>query len=101
MADNSINPTEQKVEGVVDQAKGRVKDAVGGLTGDAGMQADGKVDQFAGMAREEFADLYEEGEGLIEKGVTFVRDKPLLSLGIVAAVGTFLGWLCLPRRKKA
>ncbi|NHN85535.1 CsbD family protein [Acetobacter musti] len=100
MADDKINTTKEKLEGAVDQAKGHVKDAVGGLTGDAGLQADGKVDQLAGMAREEFADLYEEGEGLIEKGVTFVRDKPLLSLGIAWFAGTLFGWCLMPRRRK-
>ncbi|MBB3881501.1 CsbD family protein [Acetobacter oeni] len=101
MADDKINPIREKVEGIVDQAKGHVKDAAGGLAGDAGLQADGKVDQLAGMAREEFADLYEEGEGLIEKSVTFVRDKPLLSLGVAWFVGTLFGWIVMPRRNRA
>ncbi|MCE0743114.1 MAG: CsbD family protein [Acetobacter sp.] len=99
MSDDKINTTEEKIHGVVDQAKGHIKDAAGGLTGDMGLQADGKVDQLAGIAREEFADLYEEGESLVEKGVSFVRDKPLCALGIAAAVGTFIGWLLMPRRK--
>ncbi|NHN88658.1 CsbD family protein [Acetobacter conturbans] len=101
MSDDKIDPTAEKLKGAVDQAKGHVKDAVGGLTGDVGMQADGKIDQLAGIAREEFADLYEESESLVEKGVSFVRDKPLLALGIASVVGTFIGWLLMPRRRKA
>lgn len=48
--------------GIVDKAKneaqqagGRVKDSVGGATGDRSMQADGKADQMAG-------DLKQAGE---------------------------------------
>lgn len=99
MSDDKINTTEQKIEGKIDQVKGHVKDAAGGLTGDLGLQAEGKTDQLAGMARDEFADLYEEGESMIEKGVTFIRDKPLCALGIAAMIGTMIGWLLMPRRK--
>lgn len=101
MSDDKINPTAERIHGAVDQVKGRVKDAAGGLSGDIGLQAEGKVDQLAGLAREEFADLYEESESLVEKGVSFVRDKPLLALGIASVVGTLLGWLLFPRRRKA
>ncbi|RFD20224.1 CsbD family protein [Komagataeibacter melaceti] len=99
MSDDTPNTIETKATGVVDQGVGRLKDAAGGLTGDAGLQAEGKVDQLAGMARQEFADLYEEGEGRIERAVTFVRERPLFSLGIAAALGTIMGLIFIPRRK--
>lgn len=48
-----------KKEGITDslkgkatEAKGKVKDAVGGLTGNPGMQAEGKVDQLKGKAQD-------------------------------------------------
>ena len=99
MADNKGEALENKAEGLVEQGIGRVKDAAGGLTGDAGLQAEGKVDQLSGMARQEFAELYEETEGKLEKAVTFVRERPLTSLGIAAAIGTRLALLFVPRRK--
>ena len=37
-----------RVEGVIDQAKGAVKEGVGKLTGDTKMQAEGKADKAAG-----------------------------------------------------
>ena len=40
------------LEGKVKQAKGRVKDAVGGLTGDGRMQAEGKMDQLKGKIQD-------------------------------------------------
>ncbi|MFT8723296.1 MAG: CsbD family protein [Acetobacter malorum] len=101
MADDKLKNIGAKLEGAADEAKGRVKDAAGGLTGDLGLQAEGKYEQFSGMAQQEFADLYEEGEGVVEKAVTFVRDKPLLSLGIVSFVGILLGWLVFPRSKRS
>lgn len=101
MSDDKIEPTKEKIQGAVDEAKGRVKDAVGGLTGDAKMQASGKVDQLAGIAQEEFADLYEESQSIIEKSVACIRDKPLLSLGIAYVAGVVVTWLLFPRRRKA
>ena len=45
-----------KVEGVAQEIGGKLKDAAGGLTGDAGMQADGKVDQAAGTVKQMLGD---------------------------------------------
>lgn len=51
-----------QVEGLGKQAKGAVKDAVGGLTGDAGLQAEGKVDKVAGKVQKGFGDAVEESK---------------------------------------
>ncbi|MCH4022762.1 MAG: CsbD family protein [Acetobacter sp.] len=100
MSEEKKSVIAEKAQGAFDQAKGRVKDAAGGLTGDIGLQAEGKVDQLSGMAREEFADLYQESEGLVERALTFVHDKPLASLGIASVLGLFIGWLLMPRSRK-
>ncbi|HYJ80139.1 MAG TPA: CsbD family protein [Longimicrobiaceae bacterium] len=42
---------ENTVEGKGTELKGRVKDAVGGLTGDTGLQAEGKLDQLEGKVQ--------------------------------------------------
>ncbi|MBB2200235.1 CsbD family protein [Gluconacetobacter tumulisoli] len=89
----------EKAKGAVEEGSGRLKDAAGGLTGDLGLQAEGKVDQLAGMARQEFTELYEEGESKLEQAVLFVQDRPLMSVGIAAFVGMLLGLILLPRRK--
>ncbi|MFT8675504.1 MAG: CsbD family protein [Acetobacter sp.] len=99
MADDKIKKTENKLEGVATDIKGHIKDAAGGLTGDIGLQVSGKFDQFTGHMQQDFADLYDEGEGVVEKAVTFVRDKPLLAIGLVSAFSLVLGWLLIPRRK--
>lgn len=38
--------------GEMDKAKGKLKDAVGGVTGDADMQREGKVDKAAGKVKD-------------------------------------------------
>jgi len=99
MADDKIDTTAQRAQGFIDDVKGRVKDGVGGLTGDLGLQAEGKFDQLAGVARQEFADLYDEGNSRVEQAMALVKDKPLAALGLVAIAGLVLGWLIFPRRK--
>ncbi len=44
--------TEHSVEGKTDKLKGRVKDAVGGLTNDPEMQTEGKWDKLKGSAKD-------------------------------------------------
>jgi uncharacterized protein YjbJ (UPF0337 family) len=43
---------EDSVEGKAKDLKGKVKDAVGGLTGDTGLQVEGKLDQLEGKAQD-------------------------------------------------
>jgi uncharacterized protein YjbJ (UPF0337 family) len=39
-------------DGTIDDAKGRVKEAAGDLTGDEGLQREGKVDQATGTVKD-------------------------------------------------
>ena len=70
-------------------------------TGNLGLQAEGKWCQLSGRAQQDIAGLCGGGEGVVERAVTFVRDKPLLSLGIVTFVGVLIGWLVFPRSKRS
>ncbi len=45
---------ENSAEGKTSNAKGKVKDAVGGLTGDSSLQAEGKMDQAKGKVQDAF-----------------------------------------------
>lgn len=51
-----------QVEGVGKQVKGAVKDAVGGLTGDAEMQVEGKLDKAAGKVQKGLGDAVEDAK---------------------------------------
>ncbi|MCS6758950.1 MAG: CsbD family protein [Candidatus Devosia euplotis] len=46
-----------EVEGAGKQAKGALKDAVGGLTGNAKLQADGKLDKAEGKAQQKAGEV--------------------------------------------
>jgi uncharacterized protein YjbJ (UPF0337 family) len=48
---------EQHVKGAADKAKGAVKDAVGGATGDSKLQGEGKLDKAKGNARSAVGDV--------------------------------------------
>jgi len=43
---------DHSVEGKMDHAKGHIKDAIGGLTGDSSLQAEGKGDQLKGKVKD-------------------------------------------------
>lgn len=51
---------ENSAEGKLDHAKGHVKDAIGGLTGDKSLQAEGKIDQLKGKAQDKIGEIQRE-----------------------------------------
>ena len=55
------------VEGAVDKTKGAVKDAVGGLTGNAGLQVEGKIDKAKGAAKQAKGDVKDAARDAIDK----------------------------------
>jgi uncharacterized protein YjbJ (UPF0337 family) len=48
---------DNKVRGLGKDVKGRIKDAGGGLTGDTGMQAEGKWDRIKGKVQGKVGDI--------------------------------------------
>jgi len=50
-----------------DQAKGRVKEAAGDLTGNDKLKSEGKADQAAGDAKEVVNDVADKAEELVDK----------------------------------
>jgi uncharacterized protein YjbJ (UPF0337 family) len=54
---STVSDTDQeRDQAAIEQIKGKVKDAWGSLTGDKSTEAEGKVDQVKGKARESVAD---------------------------------------------
>jgi uncharacterized protein YjbJ (UPF0337 family) len=47
----------EHIKGAADKAKGSIKDAVGGLTGDSKLQAEGKIDKVKGAAHNAVGDV--------------------------------------------
>ncbi|WP_081369906.1 CsbD family protein [Granulibacter bethesdensis] len=59
------------IDAAVTDLKGKVKDAAGGLTGDTGLQAEGKLDQGISKAKQ-FA---HDATDAVQDGVEHLRDK--------------------------
>ena len=51
----------------LDDAKGRVKEAAGDLTGDEKLQREGKVDQATATVKEKVGDAADKIKGLVGK----------------------------------
>ena len=47
---------ENSAEGKADNLKGKIKDGVGGLTGDTSLQAEGKMDQAKGKLQDKLGE---------------------------------------------
>lgn len=75
---------EDQIEGTLQKVAGKVQDAFGGATGDAGIQAEGKVRQAAGMAQQKYGELLDDFR---EAAVS----NPAATLAIVAGVSFVLG----------
>lgn len=56
-----------QVEGVGKQAKGAVKDAVGGLTGNEKLQAEGKTDKVVGKVQQKVGDAKDAARDALKK----------------------------------
>jgi uncharacterized protein YjbJ (UPF0337 family) len=75
-----------QLDGTMKDAAGKVQDAVGGLTGDLDLQAEGKARQLAGKAQATYGDS-------VEQVAEAARQNPLGALLIAVGVGFLLGKL--------
>jgi uncharacterized protein YjbJ (UPF0337 family) len=77
---------EQQINGGIDQAKGRLKDAAGALMGDLKTQASGKADQLRGQAVSAYGDA-------IERISNIAAERPAAALAGALGIGVVLGLL--------
>jgi uncharacterized protein YjbJ (UPF0337 family) len=59
--------TKDERDGKIGQAKGRIKQAVGGLTGDKDLKAKGEVEEEAGKVEESVGQIRRKAGTVIEK----------------------------------
>ena len=52
-------------DGTADDAKGRLKEAAGSLTGDDGLKREGKVDQAAGTVKDKVGDAADKAKDVV------------------------------------
>jgi uncharacterized protein YjbJ (UPF0337 family) len=68
----TTKPTrETAMDGTTDDMKGRAKEAVGDLTDDSSLKAEGKGDRAAGKAKDVIDDVKDKAEDMVDK----VKDK--------------------------
>ncbi len=48
---------------------------------------------MSGMAQQEFANLYDEAETMLERATVFVQDRPVVSVIGAMLIGLFVGML--------
>lgn len=77
---------ENEIKGTAREFGGRVQDAIGGVTGDAGTQAEGKFNQAAGKVQKTFGATVDD---MIEN----VKEKPLAALATAAGLAFLAGWV--------
>lgn len=80
---------ENRIEGTARKIGGKLEDMVGGATGNASGQAEGKFTQAAGAAQD-------MGGQVVDEIKTFTSAKPLTTLLSVMGIGVLLGF-CLRR----
>ena len=82
---------EDRMKGTATNMGGKVKDAVGGLTGDTKTQAEGKMDQATGQLQNTLGsakDAVQEGASTMGAQLdSFMSEKPMTALLIAAGVG--------------
>lgn len=88
---------EDRIKGAATDLGGKVKNAVGDLTGDAKTQAEGKSDQVSGQLQNAYGsakDSAREAADTLEAQLSaFVRERPLVALLSAAGVGWVLSRL--------
>ena len=64
--------------GRANEIKGGLKEAAGKLTGDEGLEAEGKAQKTAGKAERKTSGAFHEAKGTVKKGIGDMIDSPTL-----------------------
>lgn len=75
---------QDQVEGAAQTVVGKVQDAVGGLTGDASIQAEGKARQALGSIQQSYGDTIDNVREAVIK-------QPINGVLVAGAIGFVLG----------
>lgn len=80
-----------RVDGAATNVGGKIKDAVGGLIGDSGLQAEGKADKASGRVQNAYGsakDAVGDGASTLTAQIEdFVHDQPVVALLSAATIG--------------
>ena len=92
---------DERIEGGLRRGVGRVQDAIGALSGDAGAQVRGKLNQAAGSAQSAVGQARDLTRSVVDEVDAYARQKPLQALGIALALGVGLGLMLLGGRERS
>ncbi len=88
---------EDRIKGAAGNIGGKLKDAVGGLTGDAKTQAEGKMDQASGQLQNAYGSAKDTARDAADTIGTqidsLLRDQPMVALLSAVGVGYVLARL--------
>ncbi len=84
---------ENEVIGAVKVGAGRVEGAAGALTGDAGLQAKGKLTEVAGSAQKLYGQAADQVVSAAGAAGELISEQPMASMAIAAVAGLALGLL--------
>lgn len=88
---------EDRIKGAATNVGGKVKDAVGSLTGDSKTQAEGKADQASGQLQNAYGsakDAASEAADTVGSQVdSFMKEQPFAALLTAVGVGYVLAFL--------
>lgn len=82
---------QKRFKGAARQMRGEVEDAVGGLAGDAKLQAQGKFDRAAGAIQEGYGVAMHDLQDFTDRLRLRTREQPLVALLAAVAIGYLIG----------
>jgi uncharacterized protein YjbJ (UPF0337 family) len=83
--------TDDRIEGGLKRGFGHLQDAVGGLTGDARTQVQGKFNEAAGSAQDAIGQVSDIARGLWDEAQSYTKKNPRTALAITLGIGVVLG----------
>jgi len=103
--------TDDRIIGAAREGIGHVQDGFGGLTGDARTQAQGKINEAKGavqksvgyakdVAAEGFAQARDGAVDAYDQVDRFLRERPIVGVGIGLALGALIGILISETRNR-
>ncbi len=102
--------SEDRIEGALKKGIGHVQDGFGGLTGDQQTQAKGKLNEGVGSLQNAYGKVVDQAQAAIGEAQDraqdvygeverYVRNQPLMAVGIGAGAGLLIGMLLRGGRK--
>ncbi|WP_427788599.1 CsbD family protein [Brevundimonas diminuta] len=94
----------QRIQGAVEEFEGKAKRGLGRVVGDSKLQVDGAVKEVSGRAKNAYGRVIDGLDDMVDqapsdvreparKALDFAREKPLLTVGIIAGAAVVLSAL--------